>query len=225
MANRIQIRRGTSVEWAAANPVLARGEMGFDTTLRYIKFGDGSTPWVGLPWLRPAPDAAVRTTIFQTAMSATPQSIANTSTWILGCAGGQPASAQSKTVWTNSFATFPIRGSDYAVTGKTTKLSLRAVINTNNTAPGNTMTFGLYQLSSPGTSTSVGLDWTFPPIGPVAGSTCSIVSPAANSSTTASSGTFTMPGDGTYVIGLQTSDLNAANSYLTGSVILQLSYA
>lgn len=43
-------RRGTSAQWLAANPVLAKGEMGYDETARRVKFGDGGTPWTGLQW-------------------------------------------------------------------------------------------------------------------------------------------------------------------------------
>jgi len=43
-----QYRRGTTAEWTAANPVLALGEPGIDTTLKTIKFGDGTTAWLSL---------------------------------------------------------------------------------------------------------------------------------------------------------------------------------
>lgn len=43
-----QQRRGTSAEWAAANPILRDGMIGYDRTLNKIKVGDGVTPWVGL---------------------------------------------------------------------------------------------------------------------------------------------------------------------------------
>ncbi len=47
----IQLRRGTTAEWTAANPViLAAGEPGLDTTLGQIKIGDGTTAWASLPW-------------------------------------------------------------------------------------------------------------------------------------------------------------------------------
>lgn len=46
----IRLRRGTSVEWAASTNALSQGEMGFDTTIRKIKIGDGSTLWSGLSW-------------------------------------------------------------------------------------------------------------------------------------------------------------------------------
>ena len=51
MIAQIQIRRGTTAEWAAANPViLAAGEQGYDTTLKRFKMGDGATAWASLPW-------------------------------------------------------------------------------------------------------------------------------------------------------------------------------
>lgn len=50
MATRILLRRDTSANWASANPVLANGEIGYDTTLDRIKVGDGSTAWSSLPF-------------------------------------------------------------------------------------------------------------------------------------------------------------------------------
>lgn len=44
----IQARRGTSAAWSASNPVLASGEIGFDTTLNDFKIGNGSTAWNSL---------------------------------------------------------------------------------------------------------------------------------------------------------------------------------
>jgi len=43
-------RRGTSAQWIASNPVLASGEIGFDSTVKRMKIGDGNTVWSGLPW-------------------------------------------------------------------------------------------------------------------------------------------------------------------------------
>ena len=45
MAIKIQLRRGTSAEWAAANPILADGEMGLETDTKIMKVGDGVTAW------------------------------------------------------------------------------------------------------------------------------------------------------------------------------------
>jgi len=46
---KLLIRRGTAAEWSSANPVLAEGEMGFDTTNNILKIGDGVTAWNSLP--------------------------------------------------------------------------------------------------------------------------------------------------------------------------------
>lgn len=48
MSDTIQLRRGTATEWAAANPVLALGEMGLITDLQSFKIGDGATAWNAL---------------------------------------------------------------------------------------------------------------------------------------------------------------------------------
>jgi hypothetical protein len=50
MVIQIQIRRGTAAQWTAANPVLASGEIGFETDLKRIKIGDGVTAWAALAY-------------------------------------------------------------------------------------------------------------------------------------------------------------------------------
>lgn len=45
MAFRIQIRRDDSAKWTINNPILLQGELGYETDTRYMKIGDGSTPW------------------------------------------------------------------------------------------------------------------------------------------------------------------------------------
>ncbi len=47
---KIRIRRDTSANWAAKNPVLALGEIGVDMTLHRIKVGDGVKTWSALPF-------------------------------------------------------------------------------------------------------------------------------------------------------------------------------
>lgn len=49
MSTRIQVRRDTSANWAAANPILAEGEFGLDITTHTLKIGDGVTAWSSLP--------------------------------------------------------------------------------------------------------------------------------------------------------------------------------
>lgn len=51
MSQQIQVRRGTTTEWNAANPTLAVAEIGFNTTLRKFKIGDGTTAWSSLTYV------------------------------------------------------------------------------------------------------------------------------------------------------------------------------
>lgn len=49
---KIILRGGTSAQWAAANPVLTKKEIGIDVsyTPARFKIGDGATKWDALPW-------------------------------------------------------------------------------------------------------------------------------------------------------------------------------
>ena len=50
MAQVIQVRRGTSTEWADHNPTLAEGELGVELDTHKWKTGDGATNWADLPY-------------------------------------------------------------------------------------------------------------------------------------------------------------------------------
>lgn len=50
MATRMQQRRGTSDQWIAANPVLATGEIGFESDTNKFKIGDGLNNWLNLSY-------------------------------------------------------------------------------------------------------------------------------------------------------------------------------
>jgi len=56
MATRMIQRRGTAAEWTSANPVLAAGEIGFETDTTKFKFGDGTTVWANIPYFASADD-------------------------------------------------------------------------------------------------------------------------------------------------------------------------
>lgn len=47
---RIQLRRGTTAQWASSTDALSMGEVGFDTDLKKFKIGDGVTLWESLEW-------------------------------------------------------------------------------------------------------------------------------------------------------------------------------
>ena len=53
---RIRIRRGTTEEWAEANPLLLLGELGLDTSIRRLKAGDGDKRWNQLPYIGASSD-------------------------------------------------------------------------------------------------------------------------------------------------------------------------
>ena len=67
MADIIQLRRGSASTWAAANTVLAQGELGVETDTLKIKCGNGVTAWNSLDYLIDVGDyltsAAIGTTI------------------------------------------------------------------------------------------------------------------------------------------------------------------
>lgn len=44
----ITVRKGSSSAWVSANPVLASGELGFDTTNNILKIGNGTSDWNSL---------------------------------------------------------------------------------------------------------------------------------------------------------------------------------
>ena len=51
LESRIQLRNDTAENWAAANPVLLKGELGIELDTRKIKVGDGTTNWQSLKYL------------------------------------------------------------------------------------------------------------------------------------------------------------------------------
>jgi predicted nucleic acid-binding Zn-ribbon protein len=52
MAIRMQQRRGTAEQWTDANPILAAGEIGFETDTGQFKIGDGVNQWEDLAYFK-----------------------------------------------------------------------------------------------------------------------------------------------------------------------------
>jgi len=50
VADIIQVRRDTAANWTSANPILAQGEIGYETNTGYMKIGNGSTAWNSLSY-------------------------------------------------------------------------------------------------------------------------------------------------------------------------------
>jgi hypothetical protein len=46
----MQLRHGTAVEWTTSNPLLAIGELGYETNTGLFKIGNGTTRWILLPY-------------------------------------------------------------------------------------------------------------------------------------------------------------------------------
>lgn len=55
---RIKPRRDTAANWSSANPVLQDGEIGYDTTNKQFKIGDGTTSWNSLAFSTETPTGA-----------------------------------------------------------------------------------------------------------------------------------------------------------------------
>ena len=47
---RIQVRRGVAADWTSVNPILAAGEMGYETDTNKFKFGNGTSAWSSLSY-------------------------------------------------------------------------------------------------------------------------------------------------------------------------------
>ena len=54
----MQQRRGTAAQWTAANPILAAGEIGFETDTNKFKMGNGSSTWTALTYFANAAELA-----------------------------------------------------------------------------------------------------------------------------------------------------------------------
>jgi hypothetical protein len=66
MATRMQQRRGTAAQWTSANPILAAGEIGFETDTGKFKMGNGSSAWSALSYFADSSDfdtSAIESTI------------------------------------------------------------------------------------------------------------------------------------------------------------------
>lgn len=141
-----------------------------------------------------------------------------------GSSGGAGATLIAKADGTMSFSpavpspaqAFYLAAADYAVSGKTTKLRVRADMFLNGLRSGaSTLTFGLYPITSVG-STGAAFSDNFTVGSVVAGSAVTAVNPVA--STTAApvaSADFALPTDGAYVVGVNVIGSGMTNTYCT----------
>lgn len=116
---------------------------------------------------------------------------------------------------------FYVASADYAITGRTPKLRVRAQCHTNATAPAITLTVGLYPI----TASAGGSDQNVITLGSVvAGSTVAFASPGASASNQGNSGDFSLPADGHYALGVALSGTQATNASVSLAAQLQLHY-
>lgn len=59
MTTKIKLRRDTATNWASANPVLALGEPGYDTTNNEIRVGNGTSAWASLSPISASGDSTI----------------------------------------------------------------------------------------------------------------------------------------------------------------------
>jgi hypothetical protein len=55
---RFKLRRDTAANWTEANPILAEGEMGYETDTNKMKIGNGTKAWKDLSYFSSSSDTA-----------------------------------------------------------------------------------------------------------------------------------------------------------------------
>lgn len=63
VAARLTLRNATQEKWATENPILLKGEAGYDLTSKVLKIGDGVTEWLELQGVAASIATATSTTI------------------------------------------------------------------------------------------------------------------------------------------------------------------
>lgn len=136
-------------------------------------------------------------------------------------AGG--VTAGNYTLTDNALATgvvpFVLDPAELAISGRTTKLRVRATLQCNTVPPGITFTFGLYTISAIGGASGSAPTVTLS--GVVSGSTVAIATPGADSHQSAVSADFAVPGSPTsYALGVAFSGTSAAGANVAASAQL-----
>lgn len=164
-----------------------------------------------------SPPNGIYRTMFDNILVVTDGTASGT-TYINQVAGVALASGGSSSVPT---PVFYFDDADYAIAGKTTKLRLRVVANTNATASAVTTTVGLY----PVTAVAGGADVESTTAGTVvSGSTVAFASPSASTRNQGNSGNFDVPADGYYTFGFTVSGTPTADSRVALTALLQVTH-
>jgi len=107
---------------------------------------------------------------------------------------------------------------DYAVSGQTVKLRLRAQVATNATAPTNSFVIGLHSVTVAGTADTIG----FTAGAVVTGSGVTHTTPGASGIVSGVTADFTVPADGAYCLAVVTDGTIANNAMAQCSAQLQV---
>lgn len=149
MPQQIQLRRGTTAQWSSANPTLAAGELGVDTSLTKFKVGNGSTAWNSLGY---------STITFQGAYASGttyyPNDIVTYSNQTYICILQSTGNAPTNTTYWSVLAT---KGTDGEVTLSTSQtLTNKTISASNNTLTGPDGSTQVGYLSAPQAHNSSG---------------------------------------------------------------------
>jgi hypothetical protein len=158
----IQARRDIASNWASANPVLADGEIGFESNTGAIKLGDGSTAWTSLPYLRATEPAGNTDTAKTTGYVGIPQVVLSSGNLTLSKAHAGKhiyvtGSSQTITIPANSSVPFEI-GTTVVIINANVTSSI--AITTDTLRLAGIGTTGTRTLSAYGMATLVKIDAT-----------------------------------------------------------------
>lgn len=129
--------------------------------------------------------------------------------------GGSPrVESVDTTVQINSIY---LASADYAISGRTSKLRIRAQVYVNGTTPAATITVGLFPVSS----VAGAAGFFQATLGTVVSGSTVPFSPTSGTKNQGNSGDFTFPADGDYAIGITLSTNLAANSIVSLAAQLQ----
>lgn len=118
-----------------------------------------------------------------------------------------------------------LNSADYptSLDGMTLRLRVRAIISTNDVAPGCNFTFGLYPITRPASSGGAGnVIYTYGTV--VTNSTTTFGTPAADLTSENNSSYFDLPTAGNYALGVVTSGTIAASSHVHLQAYLDMVY-
>ena len=122
MATRMQQRRGTASQWTTANPILAPGEIGFESDTGQFKIGDGVNTWSDLDYFNPTdPDGPSLEDYVPLTLLGEPEGVAT-----LDVNGQVPA---------NQLGNATVDLSDYALTSEVTTAVNNAISGLVDSAP------------------------------------------------------------------------------------------